>query len=124
MVSPDAASEMVCPIVLQAVDGDMQLLLSLPFTPSTYHVLAAKAAGASVRMPAKSRLLSVSLCFIIFLLICSLLAEGPGGLNSRGLRIVERVSKTPVSQIHNCQRKAIKGPPVQKESLPGLGRSY
>jgi hypothetical protein len=34
-------------MVLHAVCGDMQLLLSRPFTPATYHVLLAKAAEVS-----------------------------------------------------------------------------
>jgi hypothetical protein len=40
MESPDEASEIACPMVLQAVVGDLQSLLSLPLTPLTYHVLA------------------------------------------------------------------------------------
>src|SRR5207253_10331252 len=40
MESPEAAREMECFIVLQAFVGDVQLLLSLPLTPFTYHVLA------------------------------------------------------------------------------------
>jgi hypothetical protein len=43
MESLDDANEMACPMVLQAVCGDLQLLLSLPFTPSTYHVVLARA---------------------------------------------------------------------------------
>ena len=38
--SPEAASEMACLIVLQAVVGDTQLLRLLPVTPFTYYVLA------------------------------------------------------------------------------------
>ena len=34
MESPEAASEMACPMVLQAAVGDMQLLLLLPVTPT------------------------------------------------------------------------------------------
>lgn len=45
MESPEAASETACPMVLQAVLGDRQLLLSLPLTPSTYHVALATAHG-------------------------------------------------------------------------------
>jgi len=32
MESPDEASEMACPMVLQACWGDLQLLLSLPYS--------------------------------------------------------------------------------------------
>jgi hypothetical protein len=46
MVSPDEASDMAFPMVLQADVGDMQLLLSFPVTPFTYHVLLARAAEA------------------------------------------------------------------------------
>jgi hypothetical protein len=45
MESPEEASEMACPMVLQAVVGDKQLLLSFPFTPSTYHVVLARTGG-------------------------------------------------------------------------------
>src|SRR5215469_613238 len=45
MVSPDAASEIACPMVAQAVAGVLQLLPSSPFTPSTYQVLARAAKG-------------------------------------------------------------------------------
>src|ERR1039457_4484585 len=44
--SPDEASEIACPMVLQAVWADMQLLLSLPLTPFTYHVVLAIAVEA------------------------------------------------------------------------------
>lgn len=46
-VSPDAASEMACPMVLQAACTDKQLSLSLPLAPFTYHVVLAKTAGAN-----------------------------------------------------------------------------
>src|SRR5215467_11760497 len=49
MESPDDASEMACPMVLQAVCADMQLLSSLPFAPSVYHVLA-RATGVTDTM--------------------------------------------------------------------------
>ena len=39
MESPEPAKEMACPIVLQAVRGDWQLLLSLPWIPLTYQVV-------------------------------------------------------------------------------------
>lgn len=45
MESPNEAKEMAYPIVLQAVWGDRQLLLSLPLTPSTYQVALAAARG-------------------------------------------------------------------------------
>jgi hypothetical protein len=50
MESPDDASEMACPMVLQAVCGVLQSLSSLPFTPSTYHVLLAMATGATASL--------------------------------------------------------------------------
>jgi hypothetical protein len=64
---PDAAAKAgPCEMVLQAVGGDMQLLLSLPFTPSTCHVALARAIGA--RHGAKNnRPLSMSLRFMMFL---------------------------------------------------------
>src|SRR5579862_541371 len=55
MASPDEASEMACPMVLQAVVSVRQLLPSLPFTPSTYHVVWARAFGARARNKATSR---------------------------------------------------------------------
>jgi hypothetical protein len=39
---------------LQAVVGDKQLLLSLPLTPLTYHVVLAKTVGARDRNKARS----------------------------------------------------------------------
>jgi hypothetical protein len=61
---------MACPIVLQAVRDDLQLLLSLPCTPSAYHVVLAKAGEARAKNSAKtSRLLNLSLSFINFLLL-------------------------------------------------------
>lgn len=47
-VSPDAASEIACPMVLHALVDNLQLLLSLPLTPFTYHVVA-DAIGARAR---------------------------------------------------------------------------
>src|SRR5580704_11091599 len=38
MASPDAAREIACPMVAQAVDFVLQLLPSSPWTPSTYQV--------------------------------------------------------------------------------------
>jgi hypothetical protein len=40
-VSPDEASEMAWPMVLQAVADDKQLFVSLPVTPFTYHLVLA-----------------------------------------------------------------------------------
>ena len=48
MESPEAASEMACPMVLQAACADKQWLLSLPLAPFTYHVLLARATLGSV----------------------------------------------------------------------------
>src|SRR5215472_17212586 len=64
-VSPDAASEMACPMVLQAVVGDLQLLLSFPLTPFTYHVVVAMAVEVRARTPTTSKQL-VCLRFTIF----------------------------------------------------------
>jgi len=60
MESPETASEMACPMVLQAVVGDLQLLLLLPLTPFTYHVVA----DAIGTHRANSNAV-VSLCFMI-----------------------------------------------------------
>jgi len=49
MESPEEASEMACPMVLQAIWDDMQLLLSLPLTPFTYRVVLARAVEAMAR---------------------------------------------------------------------------
>ena len=55
-------------MVLQAVMVDLQLLLSLPLTPFTYHVVLAKADGNAAKSNAKSSvLLIVSLRFRKFL---------------------------------------------------------
>src|SRR5215472_989165 len=59
MVSPDEASEMACPMVLQAVWRVLQSLLSLPFTPSTYQVVLARAVEAKVRSRAMAVVHSV-----------------------------------------------------------------
>src|ERR1700680_4188482 len=68
MVSPDAASEIACPMVAQAVAFVLQLLPSSPLTPSTYHVLLARAAGARARNSASSsRALNPILSFITHL---------------------------------------------------------
>ena len=56
MVSPEEASEMAYLMVLQAVVEDMQLLLSFPFTPSTYHVVLARAVEVRARNEARSSL--------------------------------------------------------------------
>src|SRR6516225_4774157 len=70
--SPEAAREMAWPMVLQAVSGDLQSLLSLPFAPFTYHVVLAKADGDRARSSAKlSVLLIVSLRFMILLPLVS-----------------------------------------------------
>ena len=76
--SPEWASEIACPMVLQACRRVLQLLLSLPFTPSTYHVLLARAAGAKARNKTRSgRLLNTSLCLIILYLIMAALWSVP-----------------------------------------------
>src|ERR1700726_1470043 len=94
MESPDEASEMACLIVLQAVCGDLQLFLSLPVIPSTYHVLLAKAMGTEAKNKTRSgRPRDTSLSFIsssrqrqrfgTCLLAESMLAKAPGigGMN-------------------------------------------
>src|SRR5580704_252885 len=49
MVSPDAASEIACPMVAQAVALVLQLLPSSPWTPSTYHVPASAGEDSMIR---------------------------------------------------------------------------
>src|SRR5580700_4552911 len=49
MVSPDAASEIACPMVAQAVAFVLQLLPSSPLTPSTYHVPASAGEDSMIR---------------------------------------------------------------------------
>src|SRR5215469_5581583 len=67
MESPDAASVMACPIVLQAVVGDLQLLVLFPLFPFTYHVTLAKVVGARARIKAKdSKRENSNPFFIIF----------------------------------------------------------
>jgi|SRR5215469_1780943 len=44
MESPDEASEMESPMVVQGVVGDKQLFVSFPDAPFTYHVVVAQAA--------------------------------------------------------------------------------
>src|ERR1700720_3524803 len=63
--SPEAAKEMAWPTVLQAVVEDVQVLLSLPLSPLTYHVLAT-AVEAKARNTAGNRKPASSLYFIIF----------------------------------------------------------
>src|SRR5271165_6948637 len=89
MESPDEASETACSMVLQAVWADLQSLLSLPFTPSTYHLLLASAVGARAKNKARNtRLLNPSLCLIILLPSGQRLGERASGgfLVARTLR--------------------------------------
>src|SRR5215472_4715914 len=65
IVSPDDASEIACLMVLQALVGDLQLWLSLPFTPFTYHMVLARAIGPRVKNEATSSTLVSSLSFTI-----------------------------------------------------------
>src|SRR5215469_6772415 len=67
MESPEPASEIACPIVLQAVEADRQLLLSFPFAPSTYHVVLARTIGANAR--SRSANGRTRVCFIDVLLL-------------------------------------------------------
>jgi hypothetical protein len=53
ILSPEAASDMACPMVLQAVVDDKQLLLSPPFNPFTYHVVAIAAGLSEIRRTLK-----------------------------------------------------------------------
>src|SRR5215469_7211207 len=71
MESPEVASEMACPMVLQAVWADVQLLLSFPFTPSTNHVVLARVLGARARNTEITTRL-VCMRFIMFLRIAIL----------------------------------------------------
>src|SRR5215469_7819211 len=64
MESPDEASEIACPMVLQAVVGVLQSSLLFPFTPLTYQVLLARAFGATTRNKPKSGRLTSCLLFI------------------------------------------------------------
>jgi len=60
--SPEAARAMAWPMVLQAIWGDRQLLLSLPLNPLTYHVVLANKDGDTAMSSAKpSVLLFVSI---------------------------------------------------------------
>jgi hypothetical protein len=68
MASPDAASEIAWPMVLQAVVEDVQLLLSLPLTPLTYHVVAMALEVTARNTNASERV--VRLPFTIVLLVC------------------------------------------------------
>src|SRR5215469_12391752 len=63
MESPETASEIAWPMVLQAVEGDVQWLLSLPLTPFTYRVLAQ--ATEPSRHRAVSSMLDIALRFMI-----------------------------------------------------------
>jgi len=56
MESPEVANEMAWPMVLQAVFADVQSLTSLPLTPSTYHVVLARAVEVRAKYKATSRL--------------------------------------------------------------------
>src|SRR5215469_6172636 len=67
MASPDTASEMACPMVLQGVVGDKQLLLLLPLTPFTYHVVLARTLGAKARNRAITNVVN-NLLLMTFLL--------------------------------------------------------
>src|ERR1700747_1199851 len=64
--SPEAAKEMACPMVLQAVVAYVQVLLSLPLTPFTYHVVVANAVEPRGRNTATNRKPVSSLSFMIF----------------------------------------------------------
>src|SRR5437588_11968016 len=65
MESPDETSETACPMVLHAVSGRRQLLVSLPFTPSTYHAVLATAHGARAAKKADdSKPMSINVRFM------------------------------------------------------------
>ena len=51
---------MACPMVLQAVLGDVQVLLLCPLTPFTYHVVLARAVEVRVRKEARSKWLDLT----------------------------------------------------------------
>src|SRR5437016_3863667 len=69
--SPEAASEMACPMVLQALWVVSQLLLSSPFTPSTYQVVLARTLGTTRRNRAIGRRF-VQIRLMMFLLLGTL----------------------------------------------------
>src|SRR5580704_6761449 len=73
MVSPDAAREIACPMVAQAVDFVLQLLPSSPWTPSTYHV-----APAPARKPDCKPFGSATICR--FACICGIAPGVPIGV--------------------------------------------
>ena len=64
--SPEAAKEMAWPTVLQAVVTEVQVLLSLPVIPLTYHVVLAIAVEVRATNTAANRKLVSSLSFIDF----------------------------------------------------------
>src|SRR6266478_3365890 len=64
--SPEAAKELAWLTVLQAVVGDVQVLLLLPLTPLTYHVVLAIAVEVRATNTAANRKLVSSLSFMIF----------------------------------------------------------
>jgi len=65
--SPEAASEMACPMLLQADVAEVQLLLLLPLTRFTYHVVVATAVEARAGNSDANKKMAISLCFMIFL---------------------------------------------------------
>jgi hypothetical protein len=71
MESPEAANEIACPIVLQALVGAVHESLSLPFTPFTYQILLAKAFGARARDSTAAGRLKSILDFMSALLHCN-----------------------------------------------------
>src|SRR5215469_1669778 len=66
MESREAASEMACPMVLQAVVGDLQSLALFPLIPFTCHVLAGEVGATARNSAIPSR--PVCMRFITFLL--------------------------------------------------------
>ena len=65
MEFPEVARAMAWPMLLQAVREDLQLLLSLPLAPFTYHVVLAKADGDTAKNSTmNSPLFVISLGFI------------------------------------------------------------
>src|SRR5215472_7662865 len=64
MESPETAASMAWAMVLQAVVADVQLLPSLPLTPSTYQVVATAAGANAAAKAMRSKALSSLYCMI------------------------------------------------------------
>src|SRR6516162_4130927 len=94
MASPDAASETACLMVLQAVVGDLQLLLLFPVTPFTYRVVLATAVSTPKYNISAATHINF-LYFIISSLRCLLRSAAVAGAKSR----------TRTAAIERCGRR-------------------